>query len=632
VCTGFREEGLLLPVHLSIYGRVIFLLVWTLASFPLFSHAQTPSRLECSFVGIKEADRVGKNSSYPDGKADAVFSLTFPKVVPNQTVSEIELRAAQPPGLWSSSKPGAKVGYIGIARAKSPSDIVNPRGGPVNLSPETDSPLLLFVTDDGQFASKKRSFQVRVVNSDGTSWTTAVAMETSAAARSQAPAPSGVYPVRMSAQGKGISNYDAVGVSRKIGGDEKADGLILLNVEADDKTITGIEIRNVDGTRSVWDTVPSSTNPPIGVASINDPVRLLNKSDGSVRIDVKGRLDLNLYVADNGSLEAGQTNYRVTVTFADGGISWCPVQAASRSDQKGPEEKTEKPKTNAHFLASWLGYVATDAVGLYPEMKPDGKPDAVFGLDIQLIPKGVITGIELTSLDGTSRRWTTSGGPGTWGLGVAYQASSQALINRADGSVRIPLDERTQFYLYAADPGDLSSIQHNLRLVVHLDDGSSFQQFVRWPAAPTPTVVPGAPEEPQARARGIITCEFRGFIADLVNTSTRPQKDGYLDGTFIMKLQVDDKKLAKVEIASGDGVVRWSSNPRPPVMFLGVAAYPKIYVLMNPQGGAMATPISGRRTLYLYAADNGMLSDPKSRLIATVTFTDNSTLSAEVIK
>jgi hypothetical protein len=60
--------------------------------------------------------------------------------------------------------------------------------------------------------------------------------------------------------------------------------------------------------------------------------------------------------------------------------------------------------------------------------------------------------------------------------------------------------------------------------------------------------------------------------------------------------------------------------------------YPKIYKLLNEKGGKFQSPVTGRKTLYLYAADNGLLSDPKARLTATVTFTDKSTLSSEVIK
>ncbi len=447
--------------------------------------------------------------------------------------------------------------------------------------------------------------------------------------RESPPARPEVFPVRMSAVLKGISNYDAVGPGKIIASDNKPDGLFVLTIQAHDKEITAIEIKNTDGISSVWDTVPSTSNGAIGVASVQDPVRLLNKRDGSVLIKIKDSIDLNLYVADNGSIEGGKTNYRISVTFSDGGVSWAPVQ---RTAQPSAEQPSSPPPVTSkvNFLGVFRGYASTDAVGRYPGLKPDGQADAVFELDIEVTPKNFITGIEISNIDGTGTKWSTNSTPNSWGLAVAYQTAPPAILNKADGSVRIPIDGRAQFYLYVADPGDISTAYHRMRIIVSLADGTSYQQPVRRTVASTSTVVPGVEETP--KAKGAITCEFRGFINDLVSTSNRPGKDGYLDGTFILKIEVENKKLAKVEVSGNDGVVRWSSEGKPGIMFLGLALYPKIYNLVNEKGGLLQIPLSGRRTIYLYAADNGMLSDPKAVLSVTVTFSDKSTLSADVIK
>jgi len=587
---------------------------------------------ECTFLGLKSSDRVGPASAKPDGKPDAVFSLTLPTDASAPRVTQIEIRGSGPSAVWSTNPSPPSTGFIGVARAKSPANLLNIRGGALNVNPRQDSQLLLFITDDGKFSDPQRQYQVKVANSDGTSWSATVKYDAGGA--SQEPGrPPGAFPVRMSAVLKGISKYDAVGPTKTIGGDDKGDGLFVLSVEAQDREITGIEIRNVDGAQSVWDTIPGTTAPPIGVALVSAPERLLNNRDASVKIKVKDKTDLNLYVADNGSIAAGNTSYRVTVSFADGGITWCPVQKVGALSPEAPEQPPTAAPTKVNFLGTFLGYVSTDAVGKYPELKPDGEADACFQLDIEVAPQNIITGIEITSSDGVSKRWATGGIPGSssaWGLAVAHQNTPNALVNKSDGSVRIPIDGRAQFLLYAADPGDLTGSIGQLFVNVHFADGSAFKQFVERPPGTTPTVVPGSEE--QLRARGIITCRIRGFIADLVNTSTRPGKDGYLDGTFVMELQVEDKKLVRVDIKAGDGQVRWSSEPKAPVMFLGVAVYPKVFVLVNEKGGPLNVPITGRRTLWLYAADNGLLSDPKSRLIVTATFSDKTTLSAEVIK
>jgi hypothetical protein len=581
-------------------------------------------------MGVKKADRVGPLSAIPDGKPDAVFSLTLQPRPSEPVISEIQIRAfSGSPGFWSSTGQTSGAGYIGVARAKNPNDIVNPQGGPLNINPQGDKHLLLFVTDDGTFSQKDRRYQIKVIANDGSSWTGPVKSE-AGAGPDAASAQSGTASVRMSALLKGISDFDAVNPGKTIAPSGKPNGLFVLTVEAADREIIAVEIRNAEGTPSVWDTVPSTKNGAIGVALESEPVRLLNNRDGSVSIQVKDRVDLNLYVADNGSIEEGKTNYWVSVAFRGGGVSRCLAQ---RTVEPAQESGVESPSgaIKVNFLATWLGFASTDAVGPYPELKPDGVADALFGLDIEVSPKNFITGIEINSIQGLPTKWGTSGtGSGNWGLAVVYQSAPTALLNNADGSVKIPIDKRTQFYVYAADPGDLVTTYDRFRMIVHLADGTSYQQPIRRPLATTSTVVPGTDEV--TRAKGLITCEFRGFIADLVNPSTRPGKSGYLNGTFIMKLQTEDKKLVKVEIKNSDGTSRWSSAPKAPEMLLGVTVYPKIYKLINEKPGPLQLPVSGRRTFYLYASDNGLLSDPKSRLIVTATFSDRTTLSSEVIK
>ncbi len=629
-----QQEGRLhLPASTVIRVSVIFFLAGALLSAGAPLYGQVVSGGHARFLGVQESDRVGPKSAYPDGKPDAAFSLALSENPdkPELEVTAIEITVTSgPAGRWSTAPRSPKEGFIGVASSRTPSVTLNPEGGPLKINPSREKDLLLIVNDDGHFSKKGRRYQVKVVHKDRSSWS--IPVSPTPVDKEQGPSTqAGAYPVRMSAVLKGLSAYDAVGPDKTIKADNKGDGQFVLTVEAKNKEISAIQISNVDGTPSMWDTVPGTQNRPVGVALISEPTRLLNSRDGSIRIKVKDKVDLNLYVADNGSIEKEDTKYRVTVSFTDGGISWCPVTRVSQPPAgEAPVEVGVRPTVN--FLPSWLGYVSTDAVGKYPEMKPDGAADAVFGLDIEVTPKSEITGIEIQSQTEPERKWATGKtSPGAWGLGVTHQNSPRVLQNRSDGSVRIPVDKREQFYLFAADPGNLSSPAQRLRVVVHLADGSSYQQFVRKPVGTTPTVAP-QPVAEQPRARGLITCEFRGLFVDLVNTSNRPGKDGYSDGTFILKLRETDKTLTKVVIKGPDGAVRWSSQPKGSEMFLGVALYPKVYDLVSLKAGPLHIPVAGRKTIYLYAADNGLLSDPTSRLSVEVTFSDQSTLSADVIK
>ncbi len=613
------------------------LLLWLVAltgpvaCLSLWGYAQTADADSASLLGLKRLDRVGPESPKPDGKSDAVFALSLKGKTPAPKITAIEIVSVSgPPGYWSTTRARADARFAGIASSKRPSLILNDGKRPLSVNLQQEGDLLLFVTDDGKFGSADRRFRIKLVHQDGSARTIPVAAAREPSSESPA-APPGAYPVRMSAMLKGISNYDAVNPGETITGDDAADGLFVLVVEAENKEINAIQIKGVSGVPAIWDTVPGNGNNAIGVALESDPARLLNHRDGSVRIRVAKSARLNLYVADNGSIAGGKTEFRITVTFSDGGISWCPVKAVERPAAPPSPPAGPGGQAGVNFLGSWLGYVSTDSVGPYPGMRPDGKADAVFGLDIEISPKSEMTGLEIQSLTDFSRRWATTGvAPGAWGLGIAYQRSPRSLLNKPDGSIDIPIHKRVQFYVYAADPGDMAAPSQRFRMVVHLSDGSAYQQMVRVPHATTSTVVPGDDTGPAAR--GLITCEFRGFIADLVNTSTRPGKDGYLDGIFLMKLKVSDKTLTGVVIKGADGTIGWSSTPKPPVMFLGVALYPNIYNLVNKGDKPLNIPVSDRKTIYLYAADNGMLSDPNTRLTVEVTFSDKSKLSAPVIK
>ncbi len=577
-------------------------------------------------------DIVGKKGPNPDGTPDRTFSLKL-RASPKGVVKDVEiLTVTGRAGHWKASGATGRVGYLGVAKAKVPSDLINRKKGPLKIGLSEEADLLLYVSDDGHFSDKNRTYRVTVTFQDGNTWSASAETKDPPPQEDVKPTHRGSYQVRLSAVLRGLSKYDAVGPEKPIKGDDKPDGLFVLSIQAVDRVINAIEIRRDGGAETVWDTVPSSRNAPVGVASVSEPVRLLNHRDASVSIPVKQKTDLNLYVADDGSIAEGKTTYRVTVSFQDGEIAWCPVQKAEPEKTPAPASPAG-PEPQVNFLATWEGFVTTDAVGKYPQLRPDGQSDTVFGLDIEITPPNYITGIEINSLGGQYAAWGTGGTtPGNWGLAVAAQDEPSRLLNYSDGSIRIPLSRRSRFYLFAADPGDIKTSAYRLRMIVHLADGTSFQQFIRGPHGTEPPTMPKSDTAPSAV--GLMSCKFVGFPPDLdmVNSSNRPGKDGVPDGALILTVQVEKKAIARVEILDGNGKVRWSSEGKAPAMFLGVAVYPKIYVLVNSRGGLMNIEASGHKRLHLYAADNGLLSKPESRLAARVYFTDGTSLSGPVVK
>jgi len=109
---------------------------------------------------------------------------------------------------------------------------------------------------------------------------------------------------------------DRVGRSERPVGDGRPDCVIRLDLYSIRGMITGIEIRNIDGQFSVWDTIPGNG---LWLAGVTRLGKRLNRKDGSIRWEsMTAQTYLNIHIQDNGSIAKGQTSYKVIVTTEDG--------------------------------------------------------------------------------------------------------------------------------------------------------------------------------------------------------------------------------------------------------------------------------------------------------------------------
>jgi len=136
-----------------------------------------------------------------------------------------------------------------------------------------------------------------------------------------------ITPVQIEASIERFGPYDLMKGSEAIRGDGRIDAVIKFVIHTSGN-VKSIEIRNTDGRHSVWDTIPGNGHVSLGIADPSRPDVLLNRQDGSIGIDVQNPCDLLLYVADNGSIKAGNTNYVVTVNFTDGRVGRTLVKRA----------------------------------------------------------------------------------------------------------------------------------------------------------------------------------------------------------------------------------------------------------------------------------------------------------------
>ncbi|MCB2190782.1 MAG: hypothetical protein KQI62_04410 [Deltaproteobacteria bacterium] len=137
---------------------------------------------------------------------------------------------------------------------------------------------------------------------------------------------------------------DWVGPNGSLRGNGRNDALFQMELTAPGRTITGIELRNVDGQLSIWDTFPQTRSWLLAVNRDGTP---LNRTDGSLMVPLgQGREILQIRVEDNGSISRGQTHYQLTVFFANGAKA--SFQVATTAPQQASTSAT------AGSAGSWL--------------------------------------------------------------------------------------------------------------------------------------------------------------------------------------------------------------------------------------------------------------------------------------
>lgn len=129
----------------------------------------------------------------------------------------------------------------------------------------------------------------------------------------------------------GLSNYDFVNQSEEMLKDGVKDHQfrILLD-QFGGMEIDWLEIRNVRGQPSVWDTIPRNQKWLVVVINSGE---IMNQSDGTLNVTIpEGLVILDLLVQDNGSIRAGKTNYVINIFFKNGQYVTIPVEKAFDSN------------------------------------------------------------------------------------------------------------------------------------------------------------------------------------------------------------------------------------------------------------------------------------------------------------
>lgn len=106
---------------------------------------------------------------------------------------------------------------------------------------------------------------------------------------------------------------DFVGRNETLQGDGSPDSQLRLEIQAADKTITGISLRETDTKNAVWDTTPGNDTWLIAVTKKNKPV---SQPDGTLKYVLgAGNEKLDLWLADNHVLATGKKELELVLSF-----------------------------------------------------------------------------------------------------------------------------------------------------------------------------------------------------------------------------------------------------------------------------------------------------------------------------
>jgi hypothetical protein len=256
-----------------------------------------------------------------------------------------------------------------------------------------------------------------------------------------------------------------------------------------------------------------------------------------------------------------------------------------------------------------------DFVGPAERRGGDFDKDRQFSLVLR--GKGILTGIRLRSLKGGAS-WDTLSGNKIPLVGVG-DAGKTGLLNRDDGSLRIPLKGTTSLTLYAG--GDGASQPGPYRVSLVFDDGRVLERE---------TGNSGAAETPTAGLKLSVLGRPSSLKADRVGPHEGIKKNGKPDWGFFIRLDglEGEKTLTGLSVRSLDNAGAWDTIPGNSRWQLLVRKPGGAF--LNEADGSLFLPLSGSAKLQLWMEDfKGALNRKKGAVRVEAIFEDGTKVSRD---
>ncbi|HEY7169096.1 MAG TPA: Calx-beta domain-containing protein, partial [Candidatus Binatia bacterium] len=256
----------------------------------------------------------------------------------------------------------------------------------------------------------------------------------------------------------------------------------------------------------------------------------------------------------------------------------------------------------------------------------DGHPDPTF--TVMLPSVGSTRTITSLRLDGTGGgTWDTNGNNGFWTLAAAYDPSGPLLNSGANDSVDFPVTPGTSFVIFASEwflgapfSSGLFHEGNSFTLTIGFSDGTQTNVSTTIPVAPDSVLV-----------------KYEGKLRDRVGQNNQFQgTDGNLDPTFTVILPAGvSGKVTSLRLDSSKGGI-WDTNAGTGFWTLAAASTPDA-ALYNDASDRVSFAIPVGRTFSIFASDwflgqpfpSGLFGS-NEQFKLTVGFDDGSTARGSV--
>ncbi|MBL3538200.1 hypothetical protein [Aminivibrio sp.] len=584
-------------IHIMV-GSVLFLLLTASFGWAAMGEVQN-----FTFHGIGPEDVLGPGeNATPDGKPDASFSLNLSGI--GGALSGISLQSENGGSSWDTV---AGNGIPGMQVKESGGKVIAESGGGMSLTPFLMGMGITFIVpDDGSIAGGGK-FTVTARFVDGSESHSTISIPGTAKAVSPTAGDVEIVYARMTGKG----TRDLTGRNKRLRGDGTADYGIQAVLQGTG-TLTGVTVRSIEGKSAQWDTFTNS-NSWLVVVMQSDKV--LNKPDGSMDMQLRGKSVLDLLVTDNGAIANGKSRFEVSFTFSDGAVAARVVETEGPSSSEGTFSGS----------AVLSGSGTRDLAGKNEHRRGSGTND--WKVDLKVNTPGTLNGMKIENTSGSAGHWDTIPGNGRW-LIVATEPNGN-ILNRSDGSVLIAISRETELGLWIEDNGSLGDRDVVSRITLMYDDGRTLSKEI---VCRIGTDRPDRPDRGK-RQDGRREVSFSGprqaSSSDYVGARERIGPDGSFDWLF--EFQITGKGQVEAimveSIGTSSGV--WDTVPGNGNWALGVVLPGKGGKgLLNNYDGSVSFEVPPNHNLQVFLEDNGSLRQGASNFRISVTWSDGTVTTA----